>query len=113
MEMKRDPRIARRKKFGIAGSTGKPAPSGSIPTCTDGPADTSAYPCCDDLSDDPFASFARTGTVSHVEMEHSSIVTFIEWNWLGGKTGQLAAHDATVHGIGSVLDPEATGTPVP
>src|SRR5262249_54499553 len=28
--------------------------------------------------------FARAGSVSHVTMEHSSIVRFIEWNWLGG-----------------------------
>jgi hypothetical protein len=38
-------------------------------------------------------------------MEHSSIVKFIEWNWLDGKTGQLAGRDATVANIGSLLDP--------
>ena len=27
--------------------------------------------------------FAKKGFVSHVQMEHSSIVRFIEWNWLG------------------------------
>ena len=46
--------------------------------------------------------FARTGTVSHTTMEHSSIVKFIEYNWLG-KTGQLAGRDATAANIGSVL----------
>jgi phospholipase C len=48
---------------------------------------------------------ARTGTISHVAMEHSSIVKFIEYNWLGGKTGQLKGRDATVANIGSLLDP--------
>jgi phospholipase C len=57
--------------------------------------------------------FARAGQVSHVVMEHSSIVKFIEWNWLGGKTGQLGTRDATVNNIGSLLDPAQTGTQVP
>jgi phospholipase C len=48
--------------------------------------------------------FARAGTISHVVMEHSSIVKFIESNWLG-KTGQLGTRDATVANIGSLLDP--------
>jgi len=47
---------------------------------------------------------ARAGAVSHVVMEHSSIVKFIESNWLGA-TGQLGGRDATVANIGSVLDP--------
>ena len=56
--------------------------------------------------------FARKNIVSHVEMEHSSIVRFIEWNWLGD-TGQLGARDALVNGIGSMLDPDATGVEIP
>ncbi len=56
--------------------------------------------------------FAHRGQVSHVQMEHSSIVRFIEWNWLGA-TGQLGARDAVVNNIGSLLDPSATGTVVP
>jgi phospholipase C len=48
--------------------------------------------------------FARAGTVSHVVMEHSSIVKFIEQNWLGA-TGQLKGRDAVVANIGSLLDP--------
>ncbi|HEX6839601.1 MAG TPA: alkaline phosphatase family protein, partial [Polyangia bacterium] len=32
--------------------------------------------------------FAKKNYVSHVTMEHSSVVKFIEWNWLGGTTGQ-------------------------
>ena len=46
-------------------------------------------------------------------MEHSSIVKFLEWNWLGGETGQLGTRDAVVNNIGSLLDPDETGTPVP
>ena len=46
-------------------------------------------------------------------MEHSSIVKFLEWNYLGGKTGQLGARDAVVNNIGSLLDPTATGVTIP
>jgi phospholipase C len=47
--------------------------------------------------------FAAAGTVSHVAMEHASIVKFVEWNWLGMQTGQLAGRDATVANLGSLL----------
>ena len=57
--------------------------------------------------------FAKKNYVSHVQMEHSSIVKFIEWNWLGGKTGQLGTRDTTVNNIGDLLDPAMTGTAVP
>ncbi len=57
--------------------------------------------------------FARKNFVSHVTMEHSSIVKFLEWNFLGGATGQLMTRDATVNNIGSVLDPATTGVAVP
>ncbi len=57
--------------------------------------------------------FARKNYVSHVTMEHSSVVTFLEWNWLGQQTGQLGTRDAVVHNIGSLLDPTKTGIPVP
>jgi phospholipase C len=50
--------------------------------------------------------FARAGSISHVVMEHSSIVKFIEYNWLKGKTGELAGRDAQVANIGSLLDPK-------
>ena len=56
--------------------------------------------------------FVRTNFVSHVTMEHSSIVKFVEWNWLGA-TGQLGARDAVVSNIGSLLDPTKTGVTVP
>jgi phospholipase C len=59
--------------------------------------------------------FAKAGTVSHVMMEHSSIVKLVEWNFLGGKTGQLAGRDAdgAVANLGSLLDPAATNVAVP
>ncbi len=54
----------------------------------------------------------RKGTVSHVQMEHSSIVKFLEWNFLG-TTGQLHARDGWVDDLGSLLDPAKTGVAVP
>lgn len=56
--------------------------------------------------------FAKPNTVSHVTMEHSSIVKFLEYNFLGA-TGQLGARDANVNGIGSLLDPAQTGIVIP
>lgn len=47
---------------------------------------------------------SAAGSVSHVQLEHSSIVKFIEWNWLGS-SGQLSGRDAVVHNIGSMLRP--------
>ncbi len=57
--------------------------------------------------------FAKPNTVSHVAMEHASIVQFIEWNWLGGTPGQLQTRDAVVNNIGSLLDSAKTGVAVP
>lgn len=57
--------------------------------------------------------FARRNAVSHVTLEHSSIVRFIEWNWAGKQTGQLGTRDAVVNNIGSLLDPTKTGAAVP
>jgi phospholipase C len=56
--------------------------------------------------------FARKGTVSHVTMEHSSVVRFLEYNFLG-PVGQLGGNDAKVNNIGSLLDREQTGIPIP
>jgi phospholipase C len=46
---------------------------------------------------------ARTGVVSHTQLEAASIVKFVEWNWLHGVTGQLGGRDATVHNLGSLV----------
>jgi hypothetical protein len=56
--------------------------------------------------------FARQGVVSHVVLEQSSIVKFLELNFLGA-TGQLGARDTQVANIGSLLDPTQTGIVVP
>jgi phospholipase C len=59
-------------------------------------------------------TFARVGTVSHVQMEHSSIVRFLEYNFLGpNQVGALGHRDAAVNNIGSMLDPAKTGIVVP
>jgi phospholipase C len=58
-------------------------------------------------------AFAKKNYVSHVPMEHGSLVKFIEWNWLGQKTGQLNTRDKVVNNIGDMLDPTVTGTTVP
>ena len=55
---------------------------------------------------------AKANSISHAQLEHSSIVKFIEWNWTG-QTGQLSGRDAVVGNLGSLLDPAATGTTVP
>ena len=56
--------------------------------------------------------FAKKGTVSHVPMEHSSVVRFLEYVFLG-PVGQLGHNDLKVKNIGSLLDPNATGIPIP
>jgi hypothetical protein len=56
--------------------------------------------------------FAKKGTVSHVTMEHSSLVRFLEYNFIG-PVGQLGYNDAKVANIGSLLDPSKTGVHVP
>ncbi len=57
--------------------------------------------------------FAKKNYISHVTMEHSSIVKFIEWNWLNGETGQLNVRDKNVNSIGDLIDPSQAGTIVP
>ena len=56
--------------------------------------------------------YARAGAVSHVTMEHSSVVKFLEYNFLG-PVGQLGANDGKVKNIGSLLDPTRTGIVIP
>lgn len=62
--------------------------------------------------------FARKNEVSHVPMEHSSVVKFLEWNFLGRETGQLGGRESQVNNLGSLLDPslavpETDGVPHP
>ncbi|HEY4121117.1 MAG TPA: alkaline phosphatase family protein [Byssovorax sp.] len=57
--------------------------------------------------------FAKQNFVSHVQMEHSSVVKFLEFLYLDGQTGQLGARDAVVNDIGSLLDETKTGITIP
>jgi phospholipase C len=56
--------------------------------------------------------FVRAGAVSHVTLEHASVVRFLEWNFLG-TPGALGFRDATVNDLGSLLDSTAVGVAVP
>jgi phospholipase C len=56
--------------------------------------------------------FARHNFVSHVVLEHSSIVSFLEFNFLG-TSGQLGNRDTVVNNLGSLLDPAQTGVVIP
>jgi phospholipase C len=56
--------------------------------------------------------FVHKGVVSHVQMEHSSIVRFLEYNFVGA-VGQLGFNDAKVNNLGSLLDPSKTGIRIP
>ncbi len=55
----------------------------------------------------------RKNFISHTTMEHSSIVKFIEWNWLKMQTGGLSGRDVQVNNLGSLLDPTVTGVAIP
>ncbi|CAF1161854.1 unnamed protein product [Rotaria sordida] len=51
--------------------------------------------------------------VSHVQMEPSSLIKFIEWNWLNGPPGQLGTRDTVVNNIGDMFDHKKTGVKIP
>jgi phospholipase C len=51
--------------------------------------------------------------VSHVQMESSSIVKFIEWNWLDGEPGQLGQRDKVVNNLGDMFLENKTRIKVP
>jgi phospholipase C len=51
--------------------------------------------------------------ISHVQIEPSSIIKFIEWNWFNGSPGQLGARDATVNNLGDLFDSTRTGVTIP
>ncbi|MBS2028189.1 MAG: hypothetical protein JST54_09820 [Deltaproteobacteria bacterium] len=59
-----------------------------------------------------YGPFARAGGIAHGQLEHASIVKFIEWNWLRAD-GQLGLRDTTAHNIGELLDASKTGVTVP
>ncbi len=55
---------------------------------------------------------AKKNYISHVQIEPSSIIRFIEWNWIG-EEGQLYTRDRVVNNIGDMLDPQKAGVEVP
>jgi len=55
----------------------------------------------------------KPSSVAHIPMEHSSLLRFLEWNFVGGAVGQLQTRDGSVNNIGSLLDPVAAGVVVP
>jgi hypothetical protein len=65
--------------------------------------------------------FARRASVSHVQLELSSITRFVEWNWLhglalkGGREGNdlRRYRDTTANNLGSLLDVAEVGVDVP
>jgi len=58
-------------------------------------------------------NMVKKNYISHVQMEVSSLIKFIEYNWLAGGTGQLQTRDSTAKNIGDLLDPVLTGVTVP
>lgn len=65
--------------------------------------------------------FARKGSISHVPMEMSSLLKFIEWNWLHGaplkglreRNDPRGYRDVSVNNIGSLIDGDQAGAVVP
>lgn len=65
--------------------------------------------------------FARPATVSHAQLELSSVTKFIEWNWLHGaalkgtreKEDLRRYRDTAVNNLGSLIDNVAAGIDVP
>jgi len=55
---------------------------------------------------------AKKNYISHIPIESSSIIRFIEWNWVG-EEGQLYTRDRVVNNIGDLLDEEKAGIEVP
>ncbi|CAF3732608.1 unnamed protein product [Rotaria sp. Silwood1] len=51
--------------------------------------------------------------ISHVQMEPSSLIKFIEWNWFNRRTGQLGTRDTVVNNIGDMFDHKKTGVKIP
>jgi Phosphoesterase family len=65
--------------------------------------------------------FARSGTVSHAQLELSSVTRFVEWNWMHGvalkgirEGNDLRRYrDTAVNNLGSLIDGTAAGIDVP
>lgn len=48
--------------------------------------------------------FAKRNYVSHVPLEHSSLVKFVQWNFLDGTPGYLRTRDRTANNMLDLLD---------
>lgn len=57
-------------------------------------------------------NLVKKNYISHVEIEPSSLLRFIEWNWFG-KEGILNTRDSTANNIGDLIDEEKAGIKVP
>jgi len=57
------------------------------------------------------APTSQGGYISHQQMEPSSFIKFLEWNFLNGQTGQLLGRDITASNIGDLLDSTKTVIP--
>jgi len=65
--------------------------------------------------------FALSGTVSHADLELSSVTKFVEWNWMHGvalkgirEGNDLRRYrDTAVNNLGSLIDGTAAGIDVP
>jgi phospholipase C len=88
------------------------SPPKSVPTSIDSDAEGRPVPYGTRVPFLAIGPFAKKGHISHAEMEHSSVVRFLEWNFLTS-TGQLRGRDTVVNNLGSLLDQSKTGIAVP
>ncbi len=88
------------------------SPPAPVPTTADRDDSGNAVPYGTRVPMLAIGPFARKGSISHEQMEHSSIVKFLEYNFLG-PVGQLHGRDAVVNNMGSLLDPSKTGVAIP
>ena len=89
-------------------------PPPPVPTVYDADGDGMAVPYGTRVPTIALGRFAKKGFVSHVVLEHSSIVKFLELNFGGpGAVGVLGGRDGYVNNLGSLLDPKTTGLVIP
>ena len=90
------------------------APPPTLPVMYDADSSGAPVPYGTRLPMIALGHFASAGKISHQTMEHSSVVRFLEYNFLGPRyAGALGHRDAAVANIGSLLDPATTGIVIP
>lgn len=57
-------------------------------------------------------NLVKKNYVTHVQMESSSLIRFIEWNWIG-KEGLLWSRDMLTNNIGDMIDKDKAGIQIP